>query len=323
MVERQHPTSLVVNESEASPLAPLFSPADSSSSFEQSDQISRQEIDQSDLCVLTSTQEDTAHDSVSLKPCPCYGVKLVGDNVDETVTPTHRRSDRQSKILNYFQLYAVKDRIDISALSEEQPLINPDPPLQELLPNDDDDSIMISHFTILVSRVLVEHIPFFSKHFSDVVVEHIPHIYSSEMSAKSKVVSVTRVNCQWNNLLHVQVPLGVLPKCENKYEDMIEIMEQAQHVPMTTKNIDIDLPESDDKLSIAVTDVHKVLFGGDQLTAKRGRESQRIRCNSIKPSEQIGGLIPTSEDWHTKVFPFCELITKHILIDKQHKDLCP
>ena len=108
---------------------------------------------------------------------------------------------------------------------------------------------------------------------------------------------------QFYLLLHVQVPLGVLPKCENKYEDMIEIMEQAQqqYVPMITKNIDIDLPESDDKLSIAVTDVHKVLFGGDQLTAKRGRGSQRIRCNSIKPSEQIGGLIPTSEDWHTKV----------------------
>ena len=125
---------------------------------------------------------------------------------------------------------------------------------------------------------------------------------------------------QFYLLLHVQVPLGVLPKCENKYEDMIEIMEQAQqHVPMTTENIDIDLPESDDKLSIAITDVHKVLFGGDQLTAKRGRGSQRIRC---KPSEQIGGLIPISEDWHTKVFPFCELITKHILPDKQHKDLC-
>ena len=79
-------------------------------------------------------------------------------------------------------------------------------------------------------------------------------------------------------------------------------MEHAQqYVPMTTDNVDIDLPATEEKLSVAVTEFHKLLFGGDQLTAKRGRGSQRIRCNSIEPSEQIGGLVPASEDWHTKV----------------------
>lgn len=94
----------------------------------------------------------------------------------------------------------------------------------------------------------------------------------------------------------------MLPKCENKYEDMIAIMEHAhQYVPTTSRNIEICLPATEEKMSLVATDFHKLLFGGDQLTAKRARGSQRIRCNSIEPSEQICGLVPTSEDWHTKV----------------------
>lgn len=94
----------------------------------------------------------------------------------------------------------------------------------------------------------------------------------------------------------------MLPKCENKYDDMISIMEHAhQYVPAKTENVEIDIPCSDEKLSIEVTEYHRLLFGGDQLTAKRGRGSQRIRCNSVTPSEQISGLVPTSDDWHTKV----------------------
>ena len=96
--------------------------------------------------------------------------------------------------------------------------------------------------------------------------------------------------------------MGVLPKCENNYDDMIFIMERAhQYVPVNTTMMEIDLPASEEKLSLVVTEFHKLLFGGDQLTAKRGRGSQRIRCNSVTPSEQISGLVPTSEDWNTKV----------------------
>lgn len=62
-------------------------------------------------------------------------------------------------------------------------------------------------------------------------------------------------------------PLGVLSKCENKYVDVIAIMEHPH-----------------------------------QYVSERGRRSQRIRCNSIiTPSKQISGLVPTSDDWHTKV----------------------
>ena len=45
------------------------------------------------------------------------------------------------------------------------------------------------HFTILVARVLVEHIPYFAEDFKGLVINHIPHPYTSEMAKKSEVVS--------------------------------------------------------------------------------------------------------------------------------------
>lgn len=98
------------------------------------------------------------------------------------------------------------------------------------------------------------------------------------------------------------MPLGVLVKNENKYEDMISIMEHNhQYVPTTTTNLEIELPAVDEKLKVEKTEFHTILFGGDQLTAKRARGSQMIRCNSITSTQQINGLLPTAEDWHAKL----------------------
>lgn len=165
----RHPTNLVDISGASSPLAPPFTLADDSSSSDSIDQ-SRElhhMTEDPDSCdgMCTSHDNHETHpsqdDQDCLQPTPCHGIKLVGDNIDQTVNPTHTRSDRQSKTLNYFQMYAVKDRTDISNFSEEQPLVNPNAPIQELLPNDDDDHILLLNFTILISRVLVKHIPFF------------------------------------------------------------------------------------------------------------------------------------------------------------------
>ena len=102
-------------------------------------------------------------------------------------------------------------------------------------------------------------------------------------------------------IILVQVPLGILNKSEMKY-DMIGIMEHLhQYVPTITDTINIDLPASGDKLEMTKTNFHTIVFGGDQLTAKRARGSQKIKSNSITSTEQISGLLPTAEDWHAKL----------------------
>ena len=47
------------------------------------------------------------------------------------------------------------------------------------------------------------------------------------------------------------MPLGVLVKNENKYEDMISIMEHnSQYVPTTTTNLEIELLAVNEKLKV-------------------------------------------------------------------------
>ena len=119
-----------------------------------------------------------------------FGYKVVGDNVDKKVKPRHMRSDNQSKDLHYFHLYAAKDRIDFSEASEEPPSLNPDAILSELLPTADDIKDITSNFGVLISRKLIQYFPYFEKHFSDIVTQHIPHAHEEEMKKVSKVVSV-------------------------------------------------------------------------------------------------------------------------------------
>ena len=91
-------------------------------------------------------------------------------------------------------------------------------------------------------------------------------------------------------------------KSENNYDDMIEILEHLhQYVPTATGTIDLPLPDIGEKMTISKTDFHTLLFGGDQLTAKRARGGQAIRANSVEDEHKLFGLLPVAEDWHAKV----------------------
>ena len=91
------------------------------------------------------------------------------------------------------------------------------------------------------------------------------------------------------------MPLGVLPKNENKMTDMVDIMSHLhQYVPV------VESPEpllaSEDS-----SQVHGVLFGGDQLTVARARGAKKIMSNALTRAKRIEGIVPVAEDWHTKM----------------------
>ena len=47
--------------------------------------------------------------------------------------------------------------------------------------------------------------------------------------------------------------------------------------------------------------VHKILFGGDQLTKKCAESAKEGRRNSsINAVTNLDGLVPVCEDWHAK-----------------------
>ena len=54
-----------------------------------------------------------------------HGFKLVGDNIDKTVKPRGMRFNHQVQSLHYFHVYAVKDRINFSGLSNNSTFIDP------------------------------------------------------------------------------------------------------------------------------------------------------------------------------------------------------
>ena len=53
---------------------------------------------------------------------PTY--KLVGDNIDKKVVPREMRSDYQARSLHYFHTYAVRDRVNLTDVSDQAPHID-------------------------------------------------------------------------------------------------------------------------------------------------------------------------------------------------------
>ena len=165
------------------------------SSDEGSDSDSSMDLE---LATTLQANESMNTDGYSLKMVDTagsvciYTFKLCGDNVDKTVKVRFMRFDKGNISLHYFHSYAVLDRIDLSGLSDSYVascLPSPRNIAASLLPSEPDDQSLKRHFSILVSRVLVTHIKFFSFGFDDVVQWHIEHKFSNEMAKKSVVVS--------------------------------------------------------------------------------------------------------------------------------------
>lgn len=121
------------------------------------------------------------------------GFKIVGDNIDMNVVPRHKRIDKQTKSLHFFQTFAVRDRLDLSSASED-----PNPflykpvselPINDLLPSVSDDMTLLNNISILIGRILVKEVRYFSDTFHDVTTKHMKHMHYQEMSKKSETVS--------------------------------------------------------------------------------------------------------------------------------------
>ena len=118
----------------------------------------------------------------------------MGDNLDKNINPRFRRVDKQTQSLHFFQYFAVRDRVNLTGISDcSKPYYNvpiEKLPLENLLPTPSDDHVLLCNFSILASRVIVEELPYFKQTFEDAVVSHINHIHSVKMAKKSETVSL-------------------------------------------------------------------------------------------------------------------------------------
>ena len=79
------------------------------------------------------------------------GYKIVGDNIDKNIRASFQRIDHQTKSVHYFHIFAAKDRINLSNLSESVPhdiKVN----LTTLLPGSTDLATLLNELQVIVSR---------------------------------------------------------------------------------------------------------------------------------------------------------------------------
>jgi len=84
------------------------------------------------------------------------GFVIVGDNLDKNLRPSHQREDRQTQSLHVFHSCAIKNRVDVSSLSDEpnSAVLTVD----KFLLSKDDVAKVLKEFEVLISRfVLLYH----------------------------------------------------------------------------------------------------------------------------------------------------------------------
>ena len=130
---------------------------------------------------------------VESSPPPSYSV--IFDNLDFYSHTHHQSISKSNKSLHWTHHMAVEDRISTHHLSSEKPqqsIMEYD--ILKSLPGPDTESKIRREFIILGSRAVTKHLDAF-KPLSNVVIHHIPHPYSEEMSKPSVHVSSVLGKC--------------------------------------------------------------------------------------------------------------------------------
>ncbi|XP_077053453.1 uncharacterized protein LOC143703874 isoform X2 [Siphateles boraxobius] len=196
--------------------------------------------------------------------CPS-SYSIIMDNLDLFVHRHHQSIDNSNRSLHWIHHIAVKDRIPTHHISN----IKPTTDIQRYnlalsLPQRNTQALMRRELIVLGTRMLNKHMTVFES-FGDIVVHHIPHKYSSEMSTRS-----------------TDYPLGLYFKDENKRNDLVEVMRHIQQQYM---------PKDPDG-------AQHLLIGGDRLTEANCRNVQWGFSDADTEEERMEGMHFKFEDWH-------------------------
>lgn len=116
------------------------------------------------------------------------GFQITGDNVDLAIKAKHMSIYKQNRSIHWFNLNAVKNRVNGNHLSDITTESILDVENVRFLPLHKDNEDLLHDFIPLFARCIVFNIPALSNVFSTSVVKHIPHMYTDEMSEKSEQV---------------------------------------------------------------------------------------------------------------------------------------
>ena len=116
--------------------------------------------------------------------------RLVGDNIDYEIHAWVQSQKHKNRSIHWTHQFVVLDRVQDPTLDcqRSQKKVG-DIQLAEILPNQHVQARLVRNWAFIVSRIITKYLPPFQS-FQDVVVRHIPHKYSEEISQKSNCVSL-------------------------------------------------------------------------------------------------------------------------------------
>lgn len=113
----------------------------------------------------------------------------MGDNIDYEIHARVQSQQHRNRSIYWTHQFAVLDRVrdpQLDRVSSQKSVSEIQ--FAELLPDNDVMANLVRNWSVIVSRVITKYLQPFCQ-FRDVVVRHIPHEYSKEMSQKSDSVS--------------------------------------------------------------------------------------------------------------------------------------
>ena len=78
--------------------------------------------------------------------------KIVGDNIDKNIHPRHQSLENPGRSLHYFHSYAILDRFDSSAYSNEAPPEPDNVDVASFFPDKAVVGMVLKRFAILIER---------------------------------------------------------------------------------------------------------------------------------------------------------------------------
>lgn len=203
--------------------------------------------------------------------------RLIGDNVNFMVKASHQRHESSQRMEHWFASAAIIQHEEFENLSDMGPQRQVlDIPPEGFLRSQTDWNVIRKEYVTLILSVLCK----FCKQFAGFKT----FVHEMRQEFISNNYDVTRK--------HTVVPLPVLPRNEQRYTDVIKILDSYEETVAEVYRA--SSKEVDDKTSVHI--------GGDQLNRERFSGAKRLRKHAVSGEERFEHLSPiTFELFHLQM----------------------
>ena len=217
--------------------------------------------------------------------------RLIGDNINWTVGVLDQRFGHKGHMEHAFWSAVLVQNVDFSAFEADAPLRHfKDTPCQQFIPTHEDYALY--KYTLLMSWVVLQFVPLLNM-FEEVIPERLSKPCDPNLRSKTKVI-----------------PLSVLYKKEQKYQDVVQILAFYENV----------VAEACDAEGRDVNDLF-IHIGGDQLTRERFSTAKTLRAHEDNRRDRFENLSPIIFKFFHMHMNFLAMAFKTLYNDRSAQDI--